>query len=139
MDNFSLSDVFLKGDVKSYADNTFAYVDSAVSQSNGMDWLEFPKISKIEDPEEPFQKLKNKIESTSGNMSIDKQNKLRDTIKISVFTQNLINSLKYMAVVEYACMVFGRSNPVLYFKRGSVVYSIGERFWYRQSDLLKSE
>ena len=124
---------------KSYADNLFESIDTNFVLTNGLDWLEFKQtVTKYDDPEEIFQNLCSKMESQSKKMTDDEKTKLREHCKISTLVRNLGSSIRYLAVVDYASASVAQ-NTKLFFKKGSLVYLLEQRFYYRKSDLLKRE
>jgi len=124
---------------KSYADNLFTFIDTNSVSTNGLDWLEFKQtVTKYYDPEEMFQKFRNQIESNSKKMTDEEQKKQREHFKHVALSLNLSNCIRYLAVVDNACVTLAQ-NIALFFKRGSLVYLLEQRFYYRKSDLLKLE
>jgi len=89
-------------------------------------------------PEEMFQNLCSERESKSEKMTDDEKTKLREHCKITSLIRNLGNSIRYLAVVDYASASVAQ-NVNLFFKKGSLVYLLEQRFYYRKSDLLKRE
>ncbi len=123
---------------KSHADNLFTFIDTNFVSTNGLDWLEFNQtVTKYDDPEEIFQNDCSKLEEFR-KMTDEEKTELRKHLKISTLIRNLGNSIRYLAVVDYASVSLAQ-NISLFFKKGSLVYLLEQRFYYRKSDLLKRE
>ena len=124
---------------KSYADNSFTFIDTGSVSTNGLDWLEFKQtVTKYQDPEEDFQEHCSQLEAHAKKMTDEEKTELRRHCKSVALSTNLGNSHRYLAVVDYAKITLSQ-NIKLFFEKGSLVYFLEQRFYYRKSDLLKQE
>ncbi len=130
--------VVIDFDKKSYADNLLSFIDTGSVSTNGLDWLEFKQtVTKYVDPEEFFQNLCGEYEKVK-KLTDDEKTKLRQHCKDTTLIRNLGNSIRYLAVVDHASVSLAQ-NITLFFKKGSLVYFLEQRFYYKKSDLLKPE
>jgi len=109
-------------------------IDTHIAIENGIDWLRFEQtVPKYVDPEELFQ---NTRKQSPHKLTDEEEKQLRASIKVNALIDNLSKSTRYLAVVDYAMMTLSQ-NIVLYFKKGSLVFLLEQKLYYRHSDLLK--
>lgn len=124
---------------KSYANNKFQFVDSGMVSHNGIDWLVFRSTKKeFADPEERFQKHIQDIKKTNITPTEEEILEIRKHFKISTDLMNLSDATKYLSVVDYAKMSFAQ-NQNYYFKKGTLVYSVNSKHYFRVCDILNKE
>ncbi len=122
---------FSKKHLAEYPDRA---IDTHIALENGLDWLRFGQIVKeFEDPEALFQKIR---ENSPHKLSDEAEKQFRISCKENALISNLSKCTRYLAVVDYAMMTLSQ-NIVLYFKKGSLVYLLEKKLYYRHSDLLK--
>ena len=121
-------------DQKPLTEHPTKFFDTNAVSTNGIDWIQFKQtVNKYTDPEELFQNIR---KNSPHKLSDEEEKKFRASCKTNAFLQNLSNSIRYLAVVDLAKLTLSQ-NIVLYFKRGSLVYFVEQRLYFRPSDLLK--
>ncbi len=121
-------------DQKPLAEHPTTFFDTHAVATNGIDWIQFKQtVTKYTDPEELFQSIR---KNSPHKLSDEEEKRFRLSSKTNALMQNLSNSIRYLAVVDYAKLTLSQ-NIVLYFKKGSLVYFVEQRLYYRRSDLLK--
>lgn len=134
---------------KSLADNRMIGNNSNFIQFNGIDWLYIPATTKqFLDPEEEYQKTKEKNEKIKKTLDGEKldafiksygnEKEIRDEVNQSTLHQNITNSNKYLAVVEYAQLVLAE-NQRFFFKKGSLIYNFNGKVYFRIQDILRRD
>jgi hypothetical protein len=127
-------DAQINWQTKEFAENPTKYFDTNFLDYNGIDWVAFPQTGvKYLDPEEMFQNI---LKTAPSELTNEEKQNSRKSCRMTALVHNLSHSTRYLSVVDQARLTLAQNNN-LYFKKGSLVYHLEQRLYFRPSDLLK--